>query len=85
MALLQSRISMHLSARGALSPESNVARLAARMAEIEDSLIAECARWGYQTPQSWIDSAENIYNNLFPSRTAQLLGYLRAKGWYTAR
>ena len=85
MALLEARISMHLSSRGALSPASNAARLAMRMEEIRDSLIAECARWGYQTPQSWIDAAENIYNNLFPGRTAQLVGYLRAKGWYTAR
>ncbi len=85
MALLEARISMHLSARGTLSPENNAARLAMRMEEIQDSLIAECARWGYQTPQSWINAAENIYNNLFPDRTAQLLGYLRAKGWYSAR
>jgi len=85
MALLKARIGMHLSARGTLSPENNTARLAMRMEEIQDSLIAECARWGYQTPQSWIDAAENIYNNLFPHRTAQLLGYLRSKGWHTVR
>jgi hypothetical protein len=85
MALLKARISMHLSSRGTLSPGNNTARLAMRMEEIQDSLIAECARWGYQTPQSWIHAAENIYNNLFPDRTAQLLGYLRAKGWHSAR
>ena len=83
MSLLENRISMHLSPGGALSPESNTARLAMRMAEIQDSLIAECARWDYQTPDSWIAAAENIYNNLFSDRTSQLLGYLRARGWYT--
>jgi len=83
MALLEDRIGMHLSPGGALSPEANAARLAGRMAQIQDSLIAECARWGYQSPDSWIADAEDIYNGLFPDRTDQLLGYLRDRGWYT--
>ena len=83
MALLEARISMHLTSGGALSPESNTARLAKRMEEIQDSLIAECARWGYRSPTNWIGAAENIYNGLFPDRTDQLLGYLRDRGWYT--
>ena len=80
--LLAERIGLHLTPGGALSPEKNTLRLQTRMAEIQDSLVAECARWGYRTPQNWLAAADEIYRNLFPGRTDQLLGYLRQKGWY---
>ena len=80
--LLADRIQKHFFHGGALTPEQNSSRLSERMTEIEDSLIAECARWGYRTPENWTASAENIQNNLFPGRTGQLFAYLRARGMY---
>ena len=82
--LVADRIYRHFFNQGALTPAANTARLAARMAEIHDSLLAECARWGYQTPASWEGGAANIRTKLFPTRTSQLVGYLRAAGLYPA-
>lgn len=82
MTLLAQRIGLHLTDGGALTPEENTLRLQARMAEIQDSLIAECARWGYRTPENWLSSADAIYGNLFQRRTDELLGSVRQKGWY---
>ena len=80
--LVADRIYRHFFNQGALTPAANSARLAARMTEIHDSLLAECARWGYQTPTSWESGAATIRSMLFPNRTSQLLGYLRASGLY---
>jgi hypothetical protein len=80
--LLADRIYRHFFNDGALTPAANDKRLADRMREIQDSLLAECARWGYRTPANWESSARTIRSNLFPTRTTQLLGYLRSRGLY---
>ena len=80
--LVSDRVYAHFFNSGALTPARNDARLAARMQEVHDSLLAECARWGYRTPANWESSAANIRSNLFPTRTAELLGMLRARGLY---
>ncbi len=80
--LLADRIYRHCFNQGALTPAANEARLTARMQEVHDSLLAECARWGYRTPASWESSAAAIRSSLFPARTAQLVGYLRSAGLY---
>jgi hypothetical protein len=54
------------------------------MQEVRDSLLAECARWGYRTPANWEAAAAAIRSTLFPTRTSQLLGYLRNGGLYPA-
>jgi hypothetical protein len=82
--LLADRIYRHFFNDGALTPAANDARLAARMQEIRDSLLAECARWGYRTPADWESAAAAIRATLFPTRTSQLLGYLRTAGLYPA-
>lgn len=82
MDLLANRIHQHLTHDGALTPRRCTARLEERMTEIQDSLIAECARWGYRTPGNWEVAAANIINSLFPARSTQLLGYLRSRGLY---
>lgn len=82
--LLADRIYRHFFNGGALTPSANDARLAARMQEVRDSLILECARWGYRTPANWASAASAIRTSLFPARTTQLLGYLRNAGWYPA-
>ncbi|MFP6907079.1 MAG: CotH kinase family protein, partial [Verrucomicrobiota bacterium] len=49
MTLLADRVYKHLFNDGALTPVAARARLDLRMDEIQHSLIAECARWGYRT------------------------------------
>jgi hypothetical protein len=80
--LMADRIYRHFFNLGALTPTANLARLDARMAEIKDSLLAECARWGYRTPANWESAAASVRTGLFPGRTTQLLGYLRSAGLY---
>jgi hypothetical protein len=80
--LLADRIYKHFFNNGALTPESNTARLNARMAEIQDSLIAECARWGYRTPTNWESAAQTIRTGLFPNRTSNLFTMLKAQNYY---
>lgn len=82
--LLADRIHRHLFNDGALTPARNGARLGARMDEIRDSLLAECARWGYQTPSSWEAARSLIETLLFPVRTTQLVAQVRARGYYPA-
>lgn len=82
--LVADRIYRHFYNAGALTPAANDARLAARMEEVRDSLLAECARWGYRTPANWESSAATIRTSLFPARTSQLVGYLRSAGLYPA-
>lgn len=84
MTFLADRIYQHLDRNGALTPEQNIARLLDRMAQIQDSLIAECARWGYRTPENWEAAAAEIVEVVFPARTDQLLGQLRNRGLYPA-
>ena len=80
--LMADRIYKHFFNNGALTQARNDARLMARMLEINDSLLAECARWGNQTPSSWVTAANTIRSNLFPARASELLGYFRTAGLY---
>lgn len=82
--LLADRIYKHFFNGGALTPEKNLARLNRRMLEVQDSLIAECARWNYRTPANWESSAETIRTGLFPSRTSNLFAMLKTRGYYPA-
>ncbi|MCL4177641.1 MAG: lamin tail domain-containing protein [Verrucomicrobia bacterium] len=82
--LLADRIYRHFFNNGALTRAANDARLADRMREVHDSLLAECARWGYRTPASWESAAASIRSTLFPTRTGELFGYLRSAGLYPA-
>jgi len=84
MTLLADRIYQHMYHDGALTPERNTIRLLDRMGEIQDSLIAECARWGYRTPANWNAAAGDIIEGLFPARTDRLLTYLRNRRLYPA-
>jgi hypothetical protein len=82
--LLADRIHRHFFNNGALTPDRNLARLNARMTEIQDSLIAECARWGYRTPTNWESAAQTIRTGLFPQRSTNLLGLLKNRAFYPA-
>ena len=80
--LLADRIYKHFYNTGAMTPDRNLARLNTRMTEIQDSLIAECARWGYRTPTNWESYAQSIRTGMFPVRTANLLEQLKARGFF---
>lgn len=80
--LLADRIYKHFFNNGALTPQRNLARLDARMNEVKDSLIAECARWGYRTPENWEEAAQTVRTGLFPTRTSQLFSQFRSRGLY---
>jgi len=80
--LLADRIHRHFFNDGALTPAALENRLNLRMREIADSLVAESARWNQRTPASWEGAAATIRTQLFPRRTASLLGQLRARGLY---
>ncbi len=84
MTLLADRIYQHMRHDGALTPARNTARLTERMTEIQNSLVAECARWGYRTPTHWASAAADIVDTLFPGRTEQLLSSLQNRGLYPA-
>ncbi|MDG1889998.1 MAG: lamin tail domain-containing protein [Verrucomicrobiota bacterium] len=82
MTLLADRIHKHLFNQGAMTPARNMARLEERMQEITNSLVAECARWGYRTPENWESAARNAMENLFPSQTDTLISRLRGRSLY---
>ncbi len=79
---LADRIYSHCYNNGALTPARNDARLAARMAEIRDSLVVECSRWTYRTPANWESAAATLRSGLFPTRTTQLVTQCRNRGWF---
>jgi hypothetical protein len=78
------RIYKHFYHNGALTPAQNQARLDTRMAEVQNSMFAECARWGYRTPSTWLSDAATIGTSLFPVRGTQVVGFLRSAGLFPA-
>ncbi|MFT4548999.1 MAG: hypothetical protein ACI9MB_002969, partial [Verrucomicrobiales bacterium] len=67
---------------GAFTPAKNIARLQSRVDEIEVSFLAESARWGERTPDSWLSYQNNLLNNYFPSLTNTMIGRFTSGGFY---
>ncbi len=82
--LVADRVQRHCFGGGALTPARALARLDERMLEITNSLVAECARWGYRTPANWQTAAQGIRTGLFPDRARNLVNGLRAQGLFPA-
>lgn len=82
MTLLADRAHMHLFHGGAMTPERNIQRLEERMQEIENSLLVESARWGFRSPDSWRNAANDAINSLFPGQTDRLISQLQGRGLY---
>ena len=83
--LLADRIYKSCFNGGALTPAANLTRLNLRMAEITNSLVAECARWGASStydPTKWQADAQYARDNIFPARTTTLFNQFRAANWY---
>lgn len=82
--LLADRIHKHFFNEGAMTPSRNIARLAERAAEVDQSFKAEAIRWNYRSHASWTSEKNSVLNNLFPSRTATVVGQFRNAGFYPA-
>lgn len=82
LTLAADRIQKHFFLGGALTPAACSARLSARMAEITNSLVTECARWGFQTPTSWEATNQLVQTVMFPQRSTNLFAQLRNRGLY---
>ncbi|MDN5202235.1 CotH kinase family protein [Fulvivirgaceae bacterium BMA10] len=80
--LLGDRIHEHFFNNGALTPNNNRKRLLERCDEVERSIIAESARWGYRTPESWENAKNDYINDVLPFRTATVIQHFRNAGFY---
>ncbi|MCH6256528.1 lamin tail domain-containing protein [Puniceicoccaceae bacterium K14] len=82
MMYLADRIQMHYFQGGALSPNRMVARLQKHIDATELSFLAESARWGYRTPESWRSYQDNLLENDLPSRAGTMISAYRSAGLY---
>ena len=85
--LLADRIYKNYFNNGPMTPTKLQARLDARMAEITNSLVDECARWSsiFTTtfdPNVWASDAQYDRDNLFPQRSDIVVSQMRDAGWY---
>lgn len=74
----------HFFPGGVLSTTNNVLRFRSRMAEIDDAIVNEAARWGRngQTYATWTNACEYIIADFIERRFPLLLANYRAEGWY---
>ena len=72
-----------LSPGGALAAERSLARFKSRMAEIDDAVVCEAARWATnrQTRQTWLAACSNCFD-FINRRTPEMLRQYRKRGWY---
>ncbi len=68
---------------GALTVAKATERFTSRMAEIDDVIVCEAARWATkgQTRQTWIDACTNCLS-FITNRMPYMLAQYRARGWY---
>lgn len=76
----------HFFGDGALSTTNNIRRFRARMAEIDDVIVSEAARWGRsgQTYATWTNACEYIISDFLERRFTYLFAHYRSEGWYPA-
>ena len=82
--LLADRIHRHHFNDGALTPEKTLARLNARVAEVELAFLSEAARWDYRSPSSWASAWDKIIEDWLPDRTKEVVSQYRTAGFYPA-
>lgn len=94
------RVHKHLFQDGALTPANNIARLMARVAELERAIVGESARWGdareftigsnpghaqtFTRDEWWWPEVEKLRTNFFPTLTEINIARFRAAGLYPA-
>ena len=67
---------------GVLTPSRITSILNQRCTEVQNSIVAECARWGYRTPSNWIEAKNAYISTILPRRAQTILGYFKAVGFY---
>ena len=74
----------HFFGAGALTQTNNIQRFRARMAEIDDVIVCEAARWGRngQTYATWTTACDYIITNFLEKRLPYLLAHYRTANWY---
>ena len=72
-----------LAPGGALTAEKSLARFRSRMAEIDDAVVCEAARWATkgQTRATWLAACSNVFT-FIENRTQNMLRQYRSRGWY---
>ncbi|MDO5446564.1 MAG: CotH kinase family protein [Prevotellaceae bacterium] len=94
--IAQERIEKHLTGDGILTPSKATALYEKIADEIDLSIICESARWGdyrvstgeseetYTRNDHWLPRKQDLIDNFFPNRTANMLKYLEKFGLYDA-
>jgi hypothetical protein len=75
---------------GAMTTEKNIERFAKRMAEIDDAIVCEAARWGKGpdgtgggfSRSTWLTACRTCTNGFLAVRMPYMLSQYRARGWY---
>ena len=75
---------------GAMTTEKNIERFAKRMAEIDDAIVCEAARWGKGpdgtgsgfSRDTWLNACKTCTNGFLAVRMPYMLSQYRARGWY---
>lgn len=80
--------------KGALTPAKAEALYRARMAQIDNAIVCESARWGWYdrpaywggynhfTRDTWASACNRVLRDFIPYRTAKLVQHYRDAGWY---
>ena len=82
--LFRDQIYTHFFNGGAFTPAALEERLCVRMDEIQNSMIAETARWNYRTPTTWLDFIDDLKAGQIQDESAVLLAQLRTAGLFPA-
>ncbi len=74
----------HLYNGGALTAESCLERFGARVAQIDNAIVGESARWGRGKTRAdhWIPACASITTTYLPYRTDVIIRQLKNNGWY---
>ncbi|MFT5406483.1 MAG: hypothetical protein ACI9DF_005345 [Verrucomicrobiales bacterium] len=85
--LVADRIQKHFFNEGAMTLKANIARLLERVAQVEQSMIAEIARWRdgrqtFQTPSEWATMKNGVISLWLPNRSDWIASQFRAAGFY---
>jgi len=73
---------------GSLTPSGATALFKARMSQVDRAIVGESARWGDNrqsrpyTRQDWLNTINAKLTNFFPTRTNQVLGWLKSANLY---
>jgi len=74
----------HLFNGGALTPERCLTRFQTRVAQIDNAIVGESARWGRGKTRTahWIPACNTVVNTYIPYRSGVVINQLKNNGWY---